>query len=88
MGLRAEELREELRPLVDGEKSLLLKIIPGHRPEVTFIGTWSGKYIKAAIDSIAKAYRVARRNITTPRVQNVGIITPQNAVEQGGKNGR
>lgn len=66
MGLRAEELRDELRPTVDGEKSLLLKIIPGKRPEVVFTGFWTGKYIKAAMDSIAKCYRVARRTAILP----------------------
>lgn len=69
MGLTAEDLREELRPPVEGEKSLLLKIAPGKRPEVVFTGTWTGKYIKAAMDSIAKCYRVTRRRVITPTLK-------------------
>ena len=63
MGLTAEDLRDVLRPDVDGEKSLLLKMIPGKRPEIVFTGTWTGKYIRAAMDSIAKSYRIQGRTI-------------------------
>lgn len=66
MELKAEDLRDELRPSVDGEKSLTLKITPGQRPVVSFTGTWTGKYIKAAMDSIAKCYRITRRSVLTP----------------------
>ena len=75
MTFKAEELRDELRPPVEGEKSLLLRINPGHRPEVVFTGMWTGKYIKAAMDSIAKSYRVFGRGIRpqgatpTPKVE-------------------
>ena len=87
MGLRAEELREELRPLVDGEKSLLLTISPGKRPEVVFTGTWTGKYVKAAMDSIAKCYRVTgrltRRQSETPTLKVETTLTQ--ALPEGGK---
>lgn len=83
MELRAEDLRDELRPDVDGEKTLTLKISPGKRPEVSFTGTWTGKYIKAAMDSIARGYRVARRRVLTPAHQ---VETVQTQVKpEGGK---
>jgi hypothetical protein len=79
MVLLAGDLRDELAPKGDGEKTILLKMIPGQRPEVTFTGLWTGKYIAAATNSIAKAYRVGRRNITRPRVDTRTTTTPQNA---------
>ena len=79
----AEELRDELRPGVEGEKSLLLTIRPGKRPEVVFTGFWTGKYIKAAMDSIAKCYRVARRQAITPASKVE--ITPTQVTPEGGK---
>jgi hypothetical protein len=79
MASRAEELRDELRPEIEGEKTLILKMLPGKRPEVVFTGAWSGKYIKAAMDSIAKGYRVSRRRVLLPTREEVGTIT------QGGK---
>ena len=83
MGLRAEELRDELRPKVEGEKSLLLTISPGKRPEVVFTGFWTGKYIKAAMDSIAKCYRVARRTAILPASK---LVEPQiQAMPEGRK---
>ena len=83
MNLKAEELRDELRPSVEGEKTLTIKMVPGKRPEVTFTGAWTGKYIKGAIDSIAKAYRVTRRRVIppTPKVE----ASQTQAVPEGGK---
>ena len=79
MESKAVDLQEELRPPIEGEKTLLLKMTPGNRPEVIFTGLWSGKYIKAAMDSIAKCYRVARRQVirTTNKVSD--ISTQQSA---------
>ena len=37
------------------EKTILVSIKQGFRPEVVFTGFWSGKFIKGAMDSIAKA---------------------------------
>ncbi len=82
--LKAGDLREELAPKgdkVDGEKTLFMKLIPGQRPEVVFTGAWSGKYITAAMNSIAKAYRTQRlRRITKPSVDTGANLPPQNAV--------
>jgi hypothetical protein len=80
--LTAGDLKAELAPSVDGEKTILLKMVPGKRPEVVFTGFWTGKYIAAATNSIAKAYRVARRNIIKPRMSVEETLTPQNAVEK------
>lgn len=77
MTLLAGDLKEELAPRLDGEKTILVKMIPGKRPEVTFTGLWTGKYIAAASNSIAKAYRVSRRNVVRPRAEIVGKPTPQ-----------
>ena len=86
MELKAEDLRDALRPDVEGEKTILIRMTPGKRPDVTFTGAWTGKFIKGAIDSIAKAYRVAKRR--------VGILPPTKVAETqtqplavGGKNG-
>lgn len=83
MGLTAEDLREELRPSIDGEKSLTLTMKPGKRPEIVFTGMWSGKYIRAAMDSIAKSYRVqgraVRRTVQPPTTKVVETITQPTA---------
>ena len=67
MTVKAGDLKDILAPsngvTVDGEKTLTLRIIPGQRPSVVFSGFWTGKYIKAAMDSIAKAYRLTRRRV-------------------------
>ncbi len=87
MPLLAKDLSEELKPNVEGEKWLTLKIIPGHRPEVTFTGLWTGQYIKAAIDGIAKAYRLRGRD----EIRRMGKPQPTVDVEtnqvkpEGGK---
>jgi len=51
---------------MEEEKTIFLKYTPGKRPEVTFTGFWSGKFIKAAMDSISRSYRLRRRDITRP----------------------
>jgi len=68
-------LSDELRPPIDGEKSLTIIIYPGRRPEVVFTGTWTGRYISAAMDSIAKAYRITRRRVIPPTQKLVEIQT-------------
>lgn len=83
MVLLAGDLQNELRPSIDGEKGLTLKIAPGKRPEVVFTGFWTGKYIKAAMDSIAKAYRVARRAVILPT--KPVVETKTQAMPEGGK---
>ena len=52
------------------EKTILLKMVPGKKPNVMFTGFWNGHFIKAAMDSIAKAYRLARYRPTMVRREN------------------
>ena len=75
---KASDLRDILQENNElEEKTLFLKLIPGQRPEVVFTGTWSGKFIKAAMNSSSKAYRVRRYKPRRPisskeaRVQNI-----------------
>ncbi len=48
------------------EKTIFLAITPGNRPEVTFTGFWSARFIRAAMDSIAKAYRLRKSRVSRP----------------------
>jgi hypothetical protein len=86
--LKAGDLREELAPKedrIDGKKTIFLEMEPGKRPLVAFTGFWSGKYISAAMNSVAKAYRTQRaRRITRPSVDTGDKPTPQTAVGKGG----
>ena len=49
------------------EKTIYISMKPTTRPEVVFTGFWSGKFIKAAMDSIAKAYRTRRFKQVRPQ---------------------
>lgn len=73
------DLSEALKPNMDGEKTVLVKMIPGKRPDVTFTGFWTGNYVRSAMDSIAKAYRLRRRGVKTPSLNVVGAQTQQKA---------
>jgi len=85
MCLLAGDLINELAPLIDGEKTIFVKMVAGQKPEIVFTGFWTGKYIAAATNSIAKAYRVSRRNIVKPRALIVEAQTPQKAVGKEGE---
>ena len=43
-------------------KSISLTMTSGHKPEVSFTGFWTGRDIKAAMNSVARAYRLHRRD--------------------------
>lgn len=45
---------------LEEERTIVIRMIAGQRPEVTLTGFWNGKFIRAAMDSIAKAYRLRR----------------------------
>ena len=49
------------------EKTILLKMVPGKKPTVVFTGFWNGHFIKAAMDSVARAYRLAKWRPTMRR---------------------
>ena len=68
---------------MEGERTILLKITPGQRPEVIFTGFWNGKYIKAARSSIARAYRL-RRHKPQAKPEAKFENTPR-VVDKGGK---
>ena len=84
MELKAGDLTEELKPgsVDSGVRELSLKIIPGKRPEVTFTGFWTGKYIKAAMDSIAKGYRMCRRRVILPTQK---VVEEKQQIAEGEK---
>ena len=68
------------------EKTIFLSIKSGFRPEVVFTGFWSGKYIKAAMDSIAKAYRLHKGKNIRPQA-NIpnAVVNNTSAVGAEGK---
>ena len=71
-----------------GVRELTIKIKQGEKPEVKFNGFWNGKFIQAAMSSIAKAYRIQARNIVRPRaIPNIieEKKTQPVVVEKGGK---
>jgi hypothetical protein len=80
MVLTAKDVSSELAPKVEEEKTLIVKLTPGKAPEITFMGFWTGKYITAAMNSIAKAYRVRRGKAIPPAVKMEAPLTPQTAV--------
>jgi hypothetical protein len=75
------DLSEVLKERVEEEKKIVLRMLPGKKPEIVFSGFWSGKYIKAAMDSIAKAYRLHGREVRrTPNLNLGEQVTPQATV--------
>ncbi len=53
------------------ELKLVLTFIPGSRPEVEFTGFWTAKFLKIAMNGLAKAYRLHRRDMARPRAEVV-----------------
>lgn len=51
---------------LEGKKTIYLEMIPGTRPQVTFTGFWTGRFIEAAMNSVAKAYRVRKHSASRP----------------------
>ena len=56
------------------EKTILVKMTPGQRPEVTFTGFWNAKFIRAAMNSLSKQYRLRKFRPSHPehRVEERG----------------
>jgi len=77
-----EGLTEALKTKIEEEKTLTLRILPGKRPEVEFHGFWTGKFIRSAMDSIAKAYRVHGRAVRTAPSGTREVATSQINVEK------
>ena len=62
----APALEGSYKERMEEEKTIILKYTPGSRPEVFFTGFWNGTFIKAAMSSISRSYRLRRRNTTRP----------------------
>lgn len=45
---------------MEEEKTIVVNFKPGERPKVMFTGFWNGTILKAAMNSISKAYRLRR----------------------------
>ena len=70
--LTANVLSGALRGKIDKaeeERTIVLTLLPGKRPEVSFTGFWNGRFIRAAMDSIAKAYRLRRHSVSRPIIK-------------------
>ncbi|MBU2052497.1 hypothetical protein KKH13_04810 [Patescibacteria group bacterium] len=78
-------LSELLAPVKEERREMSIIMIPGQKPIVEFKGIWSGKYITAAMNSVAKAYRIQARNMVRPRITAVGVTNTQPVAEDGGK---
>ncbi len=64
--LLKEQLSGSYKERLEEEKTILLKYKPGQRPEVYFTGFWTGKFVRAAINSISKAYRLRKWRPSRP----------------------
>ena len=64
----ADALQGTYEERMKEEKTILVKMVPGDRPSVSFTGFWNGRFIRAAMDSVAKAYRLRKYAPTRPRV--------------------
>lgn len=64
IALKASKLSKELGGDMDDrmsqERTIHLKMTLDSRPEVIFTGFWNGKFIQAAQNAIARAYRQRR----------------------------
>lgn len=68
--LTARDFRNDLsgtfKERMEEEKSILITLRYGSRPEVKFSGFWNGKLISSAMNAISRSYRVLRhKNIRT-----------------------
>lgn len=60
----SKELGGTFQERMNSEKSISVHMSAGSKPEVAFLGFWNGRLVRAAMDSIAKAYRLRRHHIT------------------------
>ena len=65
--ITAEALSSVLQGTVEQrkeeEKTIVIRMIEGQRPEVDFTGFWTGKLMKAAINGLSRAYRLRRHRM-------------------------
>lgn len=69
MGSLSEALDKKLEHFKEGERTIVLRMNPGTRPEVEFTGFWTGKFIRSAQDSISRAYRLGKPKMHPKRVE-------------------
>ena len=62
----AGALQGTAKERLEEERTIVLTMTAGQRPVVNFTGFWSGKFIRAAMDSIARAYRLRRNSASRP----------------------
>ena len=48
---------------LEEEKSITIKMVPGEKPQVEFVGFWNGRILNAAMNSISRAYRLRRHHV-------------------------
>lgn len=84
-GELSDALASDLKQRLEEEKTIVLRMVPGQRPDVTFTGFWTGKFVQAAQNSISKAYRL--RRFKPQRLPNTGSTKPltQEVKVEGGK---
>lgn len=56
-------------------KSIFIKMVPGERPQIDFMGFWNGRMLQAAINSISKAYRTRRHDVLNTKRKEEGNET-------------
>lgn len=56
----SQELQGTAKERMEEEKSIVLTMTTGNKPNVVFSGFWNGHFIRAAMNSISKAYRLRR----------------------------
>ena len=67
----SDGLQGTAKQRLEGERTIQIRVVPGKQPEVVFTGFWTGKYVKAAQNSLSRAYR--RRKFKPYRTQHVEV---------------
>lgn len=56
----APQLQGSYEDRMNETKTILVTMLPGTRPTVVFTGWWNGRLVRAAQDSMSRAYRLRR----------------------------
>lgn len=87
--LKGRELSDQLmgtpKDRLEEEKTILVKFKPGDKPIVTFTGFWNGSILKAAINSISKAYRLRRYRPSRAPSVDTARKGPMTKPQEGGE---
>lgn len=71
----SDGLQGTLKQRMEGERTIWIRVVAGEQPEVIFTGFWSGKFIRAAQNSISRAYR--RRKFKPYRTPQVEVVAKE-----------